>query len=115
MDDADNDGHLHLVRVCEDQGIWSTVPAGVQTKGIGVAIEGANSSVDRHVPTGMEEMKRLGEDVVINESGVDGEGAHEEDNIAATIGKRIKPPDARSDPTCNLQEEHPKYLAFWGE
>ena len=87
------------------------MPARIQAEGISVAIEGANSSVDRDVPTGMEEMKRLGEDVVINESGVDSKGAHEEDDITTAIGKRIGTPNARSDPGCDLQEEHPHNLA----
>jgi len=58
-------------------------------------------------------MKRLGEDVVINESGVDSEGAHEEDDIATAIGKQVGTPNARSEPGCDLQEEHPHNLAIW--
>ena len=88
------------------------MPARVQAEGISVAIEGANSSVDRDVPTRMEEMERFGDDVVVNESSVDSESAHEEDDIATAIGKRIRTPDAGSDPGCNLQEEHPHNLAI---
>jgi len=90
MGDSDDNGHLHLVRVRKDQGIRSTVPARVQAKGIGVTVECDNCSVDRDVPAGMEQMKCLGEDIVVNESSVDGEGSHEEDDVAAAIGTSIK-------------------------
>ena len=61
------------------------MPAGIQAKGVNIAIESTNSTVDREAPAGMEEMKSLGEDIVINEPGVNCECTHEEYDVTATI------------------------------
>ena len=45
--------------------------------------------VTRHslwgLPAGVEEVERLGEDIVVEQPGVDGEDSHQQDDVAATV------------------------------
>jgi hypothetical protein len=86
VDNAENDGHLHIVRVREDELVVRAVPARVQAEVVGVSIWShgySHSAVfeSGKVPSRVPEVKRLGEDVVVDQTGVHREQAHEKDNV----------------------------------
>jgi hypothetical protein len=87
MSDTKNNRHLHLVRVREDERVLRVVPARVEAKGIrvaiGVALDALALANLRELPTRVEEVECLGEEVVIDEAGVHGESAHEQDDVTA--------------------------------
>ena len=86
MDDTKNDRHLHLVRVGEDERVFRSVPCRVQSKRICMAIRHTDNRFVtmslRDVPAGMEQVKALGENIVVNEASVDRESPHEQDDVA---------------------------------
>ena len=82
---AQDDGELHLVRVGEGELVRGVMPRGVDTKGV----DGARL-LTVHVlalvaldPGGSEEIHHVPEDIVIEQSAVDGEEAHEHEHVAA--------------------------------
>lgn len=82
MSDTEYDRHLHLVGVGEDKSVLSTVPTRVKTERIDMAIVLASTgAVVVEVPTRVEQVKGLGEDVVIDEASVDSKGSHEQDDV----------------------------------
>ena len=89
MNDTNNNRHLHLVRVGEDERIVGAMPAGIEAKGIYVAsvheIHDSRILNRRHLPARMEEVQRFREDIVVDEAGVDGEQAHEEDDVTTAV------------------------------
>lgn len=98
MNDTNNNGHLHLIRVGKDQGIRGTMPSGIQAEEISVAVESADGPICRKVPARVKEVERLREDIVVNESSVSGKGAHEKDDITATSGMSIGTRITKSKP-----------------
>ena len=88
------------------------MPTGVQAEGIGVTSERADGPIDRDVPARVEEVEWLGEDIVIDETSVDGEGAHEEDDIAAATEESIGTRGARSDRRSDSQKKQPHNLTI---
>lgn len=90
MDDTEDDGHLHLVRVGEDERVVRAVPVGVKAERVGVSGRlGKDEAgrVGRPLPTRLPDAQRLGEDVVVHEPGEHGEGAHEDDDVATAAGR----------------------------
>ena len=86
MDDTKNDGHLHLIGIGENQTIFRAVPARIETKKVCVSIRYTFISVQIRIgpiPTGPEDMKRLGKYVVVYEACIHGKCAHEEEDVAA--------------------------------
>lgn len=80
MDDTKDNRHFHLVRVVKDQGIIRTVPHGVHTKGVNVSrwlCHDKPCRIGRPFPSGLPQVKRLGKDVVVHETGKDRKDAHE--------------------------------------
>lgn len=83
-----NDRQLHFVRVGENQGVFRSVPCGVEAKGIRVAGgDGRQRAVTlvRPFPARVPDVQRLGEDIVIDQSSEHGEHAHEKDDIATAV------------------------------
>jgi hypothetical protein len=79
-----NDRHFHLVGVSKDKRVVRAMPAWIQTKRIDVTIwltmhDSALSVGER--PPRTEQVEGLGEYVVVNETSVDGKGAHEKNNV----------------------------------
>lgn len=78
VDDSEDDTHLHLERVGEDERVVDGVPGRVDTEGVA---ERSRNALDdfadggdgRPAELGLGEVEREGEDVVVDESGVDGE------------------------------------------
>ena len=83
MNNTEDDRKLHLVRVCENKRIFSSVPAGIDTHGISMAIGHSPRGVGGEVPSRVEDVQRLGEDVVVQESGVHREQTHKQDDVPA--------------------------------
>ena len=83
MNDTKHDRHLHLVRIRKEQRIFSSVPAGIDTHGICMAIGHSPRGVGGEVPSRVEDVQRLGEDVVVQESGVHREQTHKQDDVPA--------------------------------
>ena len=89
MNDTEDDRHLQLVGVREEQLVVCAVPSRVKTERIGVPIgdsseEGLIAALLGPRPSRVEEVSALREDIVVDETSVDGEGAHQQDDIAAT-------------------------------
>jgi hypothetical protein len=87
VEDTKNDTHLHLQRVGEDEGVVGSVPGWVDTEGVAVdRLDTLDDVADLEVGGPSElrlgEDEREGEDVVVHETGVHGEHAHEEDDVA---------------------------------
>ncbi|KAI3492688.1 hypothetical protein L1887_42606 [Cichorium endivia] len=84
VEDAEDDGHLHLERVGEDKRIVGAVPGGVDADGVGVAIgDGFDGAVlVGPVPAGVEEVHALASNVVVEEAGEHGEDTHEKHHVA---------------------------------
>ena len=86
MNDAEDDRHLHLVRVGKDEEVFRAVPGGVETEGVTVVGKHTNDGrlmvARRNVPSGVEQVQRLGEKVVVDEASIHGEDAHEQDDVA---------------------------------
>jgi hypothetical protein len=81
---TEDDGHLHLVRVGENQLVLGTMPSRVQTNRIDMTIVCASRSdsvVFWEVPARVEQVRRLGEDIVVDHTGIDGECTHEQDDV----------------------------------
>lgn len=96
VDNTQDDGHLHLVRVGEDERVVRTMPARVQAEWVDMTIGHTLSClVSREVPAGMEQMKSLGEDIVVDETSVDGESTHEQNNVATATCKVSVYPSAQ--------------------
>ena len=91
MDDAEHDGHLHLVRVREHQRIVRLVPGGVQTERIDVTSGLGNDRAVglREAPPRVPDVQRLGEDVVVHEAGIHGEDAHEQDDVPPAVNNAL--------------------------
>lgn len=91
MDNTKHDRHLHLVRVGEDERVFRSVPRRVQSKRIRVPIRHSDDRLVtmslRNVPAGMEQVKALGEDIIVDEAGVDGESPHKQDDVATAERK----------------------------
>ena len=93
VDDTKHDGHLHLVRVREEELVVGTMPGRVKTEGIGVTIRDRGHRLSpvmlRPRPARMEDVQRLGEDVVVEESGIDGEKTHEQDDVPTAASESV--------------------------
>ena len=87
VDDTNYDRHLHLVRVGKDECVFRAMPAGIQSEGVRVAVRDTIGRTIREVPSRMEQVKRLGEDVVVDETGIHREHAHEKDNVTTAVWK----------------------------
>lgn len=88
MDNTNDDGHLHLVRIGEDQAVVGTVPSRVQAERIHMPIVHCVYSavvILWEIPAGMEKMQRLGKYIVVKEPSIDGEYAHKQDDVATTV------------------------------
>jgi hypothetical protein len=104
MDNTDNDRHLHLERVRKDQGIVGTVPVRVNTERIHLAIgNGRNRalSVVWPVETVGEDVQRLGEDIVVDESSEYRKGTHQQDQVSSTMSSAF----VQIKEAASLQEE----------
>lgn len=90
MNDTEDDGHFHLVRVGEDESVVRAVPVWVEAERVGVSGRlGKDEAgrVGRPFPAGLPDVQRLGEDVVVHEPGEHGEGAHEDDDVATAVNR----------------------------
>lgn len=88
MYNTENDRHLHLVGIAEDERIFGFVPGGIQPEWISVLIGYRGHSLVavgfRPFPPRVEQMQRLRENVIIDETSVNRECPHEQDNVATT-------------------------------
>jgi hypothetical protein len=76
VNDTHNDGHLHLERVGKDEDVVGSVPSRVNTEEVprsGLNRLDGSVVVRRPAPLGGTEVEREGEDVVVDETGVNGE------------------------------------------
>ena len=78
MDNSQDDTHLHLERVGEDESVVDGVPRwvdaeGVAGRGLDTLDDFADGGDRRPAELGLGEVEREGEDVVVDEAGVDGE------------------------------------------
>lgn len=83
---SEHDRHLHLERVGKDERVVGAVPARVETEPVprvGLDRLGSAGHVLGPLPLRGPDDEREREDVVVDETGVDGESSHEEDDIAA--------------------------------
>ena len=90
-----DDRHLHLVTVAEEQIVLSTVPAPVETKGVAVTVGFAELGVDRVTilvvirdnpfPLTVEERHGLGEHIVVDETGVNREDSHDQSDVTTIV------------------------------
>ena len=87
MNDTQNHRHLHLVRISEYKGVIRSVPARVQTKWISRIREHRSDRTVglRQLPSGVPEVKRFRKDVIVQKTSVDGENAHQENDVSATF------------------------------
>ena len=87
MSNTQYDGHLHLVRVQEHEAVVRTIPTMVYAKRIDMAIGFADqlAAPFAKVPPAPGQRQCLREDVVVQESRVDRECAHEEDDVTPTV------------------------------
>ena len=89
MNNTENDRHLHLVRVGEDERIVGAVPTRIETEGVYMSsvhkIHDCRVLDRWHLPARMEEVQRLREDIIVDEAGVDGEQAHEKDDVTPAV------------------------------
>ena len=86
MSHTENDRHLHLVGIGEYEGVVRPVPTGIKAKRIHVAVwfTTHNTALSfRERPSRMEQVECLGKYVVVNETRVDGEQAHKENDVSA--------------------------------
>lgn len=58
-------------------------------------------------------MERLGEDIVVDEPRVDGEGSHQQDDIAPTETKSVSRSNEENGDNDNTQEELSKDLVTY--
>ena len=92
MQDTEHDRHLHLERVGKDERVVGAVPARVEAEPVPrVGLDRFRRA--RHVlgppPLRRSEVERERKDVVVDETGVDGERSHEEDDVAP-VKERVK-------------------------
>lgn len=86
VNNTKNNGHLHFVRIGEDETILRSMPGGVEAKCIGMTIwnsrHGNVAMLFGPVPSRMPNVEGLGEYVVVDQPGIHGERAHEQDYVA---------------------------------
>jgi hypothetical protein len=86
MNDTEDDGHLHLVRVAEHQRIIRPMPSRVQPEQVrptrSDGLDGAVLSLGPF-PTRRPDVERLGKYVVVHQPGVHGKETHEEDDVSS--------------------------------
>ena len=73
MDDTEDDRHLHLERIGEDESIICSVPVWVDTEGVDLAVGNTRNRtfpIFRPVETVGKEVQRLGEDIIVDETSV---------------------------------------------
>lgn len=91
---AKNDTHLHLVTVAEEEVVLSAMPSPVKTKG--VAVVGVLQLADKCItlspafrniplPLTAKQCHGLGEDIIVDEAGVDREDSHDKSDVASVI------------------------------
>ena len=61
------------------------MPAGIQSEGVRVAVRDTIGRTIREVPSRMEQVKRLGEDVVVDEASVHGKQTHHQNEVATAV------------------------------
>ena len=92
------------------------MPSGIETEKIGVPVlHGGHAvvpCVGRPVASRVEEVQRLREDIVVDETSVDGKGAHEQDDIPAAAARSAK--GAVRDAGMHSQEERSNDLSQIG-
>ena len=104
MNDTEDDRHLHLVGVREEQLVVCAVPSRVKSERIGVPIgdsseEGLIAALLGPRPSRMEEVSALREDIVVEEAGVDGENAHEQNDVTTAVTEVNTAPTSLDDHT----------------
>eukprot|EP00128_Syssomonas_multiformis_P011489 Colp12_sorted_trinity150504_noHs@34485 len=91
MNDTQDDRHLHLVRVQESELVFSKSPVRVNTERIGASEIFGNELKGRAIrvrgfvgngPATSKQIHRLGEHIVVDQTGVDGEKAHQKNEVA---------------------------------
>jgi hypothetical protein len=115
VNDTQDDRHLHLVRVNEEELVLRHVPSWIQPKGIHSAVRNAGDSSGivvclGEIPPARENMKRLGEYIVIDEACENRKDTHKENDIASTT-PRVSLFQKRSEQENRL-EEHPHNLSL---
>jgi len=83
MDDAQDNRHLHLVRICEHKPVLGAVPAWVQPDRINIAIVLGLYLTRLEVPSRVPDVHGLAEDIVVHKPSEHGEETHENDNVTA--------------------------------
>lgn len=103
MQDAEHDRHLHFERVGEDEGVLGAVPAGVEADPVPARglyrLDGpAGRPLVGPAPLRRAEAERERKDVVVHDARVDGECAHQENDVPAEVERvedlcsRVTPP-----------------------
>lgn len=89
MDDSHDDRHFHLQRVRENEDVVCSVPFGVQTHEVGLSsrdgLDGTRTEIGRPPETGWEDSEGEGEDIVVEETGVDREETHQENDVSSVV------------------------------
>ena len=89
MNNTHDDRHFHLVRVCENEPVVRPVPVWIYTEWVHLASGFCDneSLFVGELPTGFPNVEGFGEDVIVHESGEDGEETHENDNVSTASGQ----------------------------
>ena len=90
-----NDRHLHLVTIAEEQIILGTVPAPIETKGVAVTVRLAEHRrngisflkvvMNIPLPLAVEERHGLGEHIIVDKTGVDREDSHDQGDVTTIV------------------------------
>jgi len=108
VDNSEDDTHLHLVRVGEDESVVGSMPGGVESEGVGSMLNRGDGSVGvRPFPSGLEESHRLGEDIVVDESGEHREDSHEKDDVSTAARREGK--DGSRSQLLFLRDPRPSF------
>ena len=86
MSHTEDDRHFHLVGIGEYKGVVRTMPTGIKAKRIHTAVWFTTHNTVlsfRERPSRMEQVECLGKYVVVNETRIDREQAHKENDVSA--------------------------------
>lgn len=90
MGNSQNDAHLHLQRIGEDQRVVRSMPSWINTERI--VRRGSDSfndvsgvEVSRPFVVRRSKIERKREDVVVDQTGVHGKDSHQEDNVSTIV------------------------------
>lgn len=89
MDNTHYDRHFHLQGIGEDENVVGTVPFRIESHEVGSSsresFDRSRSEIGRPFPARRENAKREGENIVVEETGVNREETHKEDDVTSVV------------------------------